>query len=136
LRFSLTKLAETDLTVTASDVSTDALALAKENAILNGVDASIGWIESDLFDKIPGTFDLIVCNPPYLTRRIWSICRRKVAFEPRLALFGGEDGLDIYRRIAEGFESHLNPGGTLLLEIGSTQSESGFRAVRANCNSI
>ena len=68
LAVSLAKLAETDLAVTASDVSADALALAKENAILNGVDASIGWIESDLFEKIPGTFDLIVCNPPYLTR--------------------------------------------------------------------
>jgi len=124
LAVSIAKLAEMDLAVFASDVSAEALALAKENAALNGVDASIQWLESDLFEKVPGTFDVIVTNPPYLTQDDMEHLQAEVAFEPRLALFGGEDGLDIYRRIAEGYQARLNPGGTLLLEIGSTQAES------------
>jgi release factor glutamine methyltransferase len=124
LAVSITKLAEADLAVTASDVSAEALALAKENAALNGVDASIGWVESDLFEKIPGMFDLIVCNPPYLTRSDMEHLQAEVSFEPRLALFGGTEGLDFYRRIATEYKAHLTPGGTLLLEIGSTQAES------------
>jgi release factor glutamine methyltransferase len=122
LAVSIAKLAETVIAVSASDVSADALALAKENASLNGVDASINWIESDLFEKVPGTFDLIVCNPPYLTSEDMDHLQQEVAFEPRLALFGGADGLDFYRRIAERYKAHLNPGKTLLLEIGSTQA--------------
>lgn len=124
LAVSIAKLAEMDLAVTASDVSAEALALAKENAALNGVDASIEWVESDLFEKITGVFDLIVCNPPYLTRSDMEQLQMEVTFEPRLALFGGDDGLDVYRRIAGEYKAHLNPGGTLLLEIGSTQAES------------
>ncbi|MEN6594789.1 MAG: peptide chain release factor N(5)-glutamine methyltransferase [Clostridiaceae bacterium] len=108
--------------VAASDVSPDALALAGENAALN--EAQIELITSDLFEQIPGTFDLIVCNPPYLTRSDMDHLQKEVTFEPRLALFGGEDGLDFYRRIAGEYRAHLNPGGTLLIEIGSTQAES------------
>ena len=123
LAVSIAKLAELDLAVTASDVSAEALALAKENAALNGVDASIQWLESDLFERIPGMFDAIVTNPPYLTQGDMDHLQREVAFEPRLALFGGEDGLSFYRRIAEQYKAHLTPGGTLLLEIGSAQAE-------------
>ena len=124
LAISIAKLAEMDLAVAASDVSADALALAKENAALNGVDASIQWFESDLFERIPGTFDVIVSNPPYLTQEDMDHLQTEVAFEPRLALFGGADGLNFYRRIAEQYRAHLAPGGTLLLEIGSAQAES------------
>ena len=124
LAVSIAKLAELDLAVTASDVSAEALALAKENAALNGVDASIQWFESDLFERIPGMFDVIVTNPPYLTQEDMDHLQREVSFEPRLALFGGEDGLNFYRRIAEQYKAHLTPGGTLLLEIGSAQAES------------
>lgn len=124
LAVSIAKLAETDLLVTASDVSAEALALAKENAALNAVDASIEWVESDLFEKITGAFDLIVCNPPYLTHSDMEQLQTEVTFEPRLALFGGDDGLDVYRRISGEYKAHLNPGGALLLEIGSTQAES------------
>ncbi len=124
LAVSIAKLSEMELAVTASDVSAEALALAKENAALNGVDASIQWFESDLFEKVPGTFDVIVTNPPYLTQDDMEHLQAEVAFEPRLALFGGKDGLNFYRRIAEQYKAHLNPGGTLLLEIGSAQAES------------
>lgn len=107
--------------VTASDLSAEALDLARENAQLNQVE--ISFIESDLFDRIAGRFDLIVSNPPYLSRADMDSLQKEVTFEPALALFGGEDGLDIYRRIAKAYQHHLNPGGVMLLEIGSTQAE-------------
>lgn len=112
---------QTNTAVTASDVSTDALALAKENAELNEV--LVTFIESDLFQQIKGKFDLIICNPPYLSQADMDQLQTEVTFEPKLALFGGEDGLDFYRRIAKDYRRYLNDGGTLLLEIGSTQAE-------------
>ena len=119
LAIALRKLTGAD--VTGTDISREALALAKENAALN--EADVTWIESDLFEHVPEAYDLIVCNPPYLSRDDMEHLQKEVAFEPELALFGGEDGLAFYRRIAAGYRMHLNPGGTLLLEIGSTQKE-------------
>ena len=112
----------TNAEVAASDVSADALALARENAELNKV--SIELIESDLFQNLPGRYDLIACNPPYLSQADMEHLQAEVAFEPKQALFGGEDGLDCYRRIAKTYREHLKDGGVLLLEIGSTQAES------------
>ena len=117
---SIAKLANAE--VTASDVSADALALARENAELNEV--SVTFLESDLFQQVKGKFDLITCNPPYLTRTDMEQLQTEVTFEPKLALFGGEDGLDVYKRIARDYRKYLNDGGTLLLEIGSTQADS------------
>jgi len=117
---SIAKL--TKIPATATDVSADALALARENAELN--EAEITFAESDLFDGINGKFDLITCNPPYLTGEDMRNLQQEIRFEPRLALFGGEDGLDFYRRIARMYRAFLNPGGALLLEIGSTQAKS------------
>ena len=111
----------TSVPVTATDVSADALDLARENAVLN--EAEIAFIESDLFEKVAGKFDLIVCNPPYLSSADMNALQKEVTFEPALALFGGADGLDFYRRIAKGYRAFLNPGGAMLLEIGSTQAE-------------
>ena len=113
---------QTSALVTASDISADALALAQENADLNEV--SVSLVESDLFSKVGGRFDLITCNPPYLSQADMDQLQKEVTFEPKLALFGGEDGLDFYRRIAKEYHEHLNGGGVLLLEIGSTQAES------------
>ena len=117
---SIAKLA--GIRMTCSDISRDALALAKENAELN--EASVSFAESDLFDRISERFDLIVCNPPYLTLDDMQSLQKEVTFEPKLALYGGGDGLDVYRKIAWGYENHLNEKGALLLEIGSTQAES------------
>ncbi len=117
---SIAKL--TGISVTAGDVSPDALALAMENAALN--EANVEWVESDLFERIPGTFDIIVCNPPYLSKDDMEHLQKEVTFEPKTALYGGADGLDVYRRIAGEYLAHLNPGGALLLEIGSAQGES------------
>lgn len=108
--------------VTGSDVSRGALDLARENAALN--ETEITWIESDLFNEIPDAYDLIVCNPPYLSRFDMEHLQKEVTFEPEIALYGGEDGLAFYGRIAAEYRAHLRPGGTLLLEIGSTQEKS------------
>lgn len=102
-----------------ADVSPEALALAKRNAKRNGVDGA--FFESDLFDRVPGAYDLIACNPPYLTGAELAGCQRELTFEPVLALYGGEDGLDFYRRLAAEWGKHVRPGGLLLLEIGHTQ---------------
>jgi protein-(glutamine-N5) methyltransferase, release factor-specific len=105
--------------VSFADVSSEAMALAKRNAQHNGVDGE--FYESDLLDSVPGVYDLIACNPPYLTAAEMENCQKELTFEPALALFGGEDGLDFYRRLAAAWADHVAPGGLLLLEIGHTQ---------------
>jgi len=116
---SIAKLA--NISVTASDVSEDALTLAKENAELNEVE--VAFLVSDLFQQIQGGYDLIVCNPPYLTLEDMQSLQQELTYEPKLALYGGSDGLDIYRKIAWDYKEHLNENGVMLLEIGSTQAE-------------
>ena len=111
-----------DITLVAADISKDALALTRENAALNGVDPQT--VQSDLFDGVDGKFDLIVSNPPYLTQAEMEQRDESLRFEPALALDGGTDGLDFYRRIAATYRNYLKEGGTLLLEIGMTQAES------------
>ncbi len=118
--------------VTAADVSADALAMTERNARRNGV--SVQTVQSDLFDSVEGAFDLIVCNPPYLTREEMDARDASLRFEPALALFGGEDGLDFYRRIASDYPRFLKPGGTLLIEIGMTQKDAvGAMFERCEC---
>lgn len=116
--------------VTCSDVSDEAISLARENMELNEVEVKL--IVSDLFDQLPFKYDLIVCNPPYLSREDMDSLQREVSFEPRLALDGGADGLDFYRRIAREYRDHLNENGMLLLEIGSTQAESAAALISAH----
>ena len=107
--------------VTASDISREALALAKENAERNEV--QVTFVESDMFGQVEGAFDLIACNPPYLTLEDMQQLQRELTFEPKLALYGGGDGLDYYRKIAWEYQAHLNVNGMILLEIGSTQGK-------------
>ena len=115
---SLAKLGK--IAVTATDISRDALALASENAELN--ETQISFKQSDLFTDVSGIFDLMTCNPPYLSQADMDALQKEVSFEPELALFGGKDGLDFYRNIARTYLKHLNKGGVLLLEIGNTQA--------------
>lgn len=110
------------LTVTAVDISADAVALTKENAERNGVTLDIR--QGDLFLPVAGAaFDLIVTNPPYLSDGDMRSLQTEVRHEPALALYGGRDGLGFYRRIAAEYPRYLNKGGMLLMEIGSTQAE-------------
>ena len=117
--------------MTAVDISGDALELAKENAELNQAD--VLFIQSDLFSRIRGRFDLIVSNPPYIpTAEIKKLQREVKDFEPRLALDGGADGLEIYRKIASEAPKYLTRGGMLLMEVGEGQAAEIVKMFRGN----
>lgn len=121
--------------MTAIDVSEKALELARENAELNG--AEINFIQSDLFTRIRERFDLIVSNPPYISSAEIETLQREVKdFEPRLALDGGADGLEIYRKIAADVSKHLTRGGTLLMEVGAGQAEEVVKLFKGNSYSM
>ncbi|MBO5776479.1 MAG: peptide chain release factor N(5)-glutamine methyltransferase [Clostridia bacterium] len=111
----------TDAQVTATDISVDALEVAKRNANKHGV--SIEFIESDLFDNIEGKYDVIVVNPPYIpSEDVLNLDSEVKDYEPHLALDGGVDGLDIYRKIKANYMNYLNEGGALIMEIGVNQA--------------
>ncbi len=113
--------AKKGISVTAADVSDAAIMLAKENAELNGV--NINFVVSDLFTKVRGRFDIIVCNPPYIKSGDIPLLQREVReYEPKVALDGGKDGLDFYRRIAKEVKSYLAKGGMLIMECGEGQA--------------
>ena len=115
-----------DARLTLADVSRDALEVARRNAHQLGVDAELR--HGDLFEAVGrAKFDVIVSNPPYIPHAELAGLQREVQREPMLALDGGADGLDLYRRIAAGIGAHLNPGGSLYLEVGIGEAE----AVRA-----
>ena len=121
--------------MTAIDVSEKALELARENAELN--EAEINFIQSDLFTRIRERFDLIVSNPPYISSAEIETLQREVKdFEPRLALDGGADGLEIYRKIAADVSKHLTRGGTLLMEVGAGQAEEVVKLFKGNSYSM
>lgn len=111
----------TEMAVTASDISMACVMAAEENARRNGV--KISARQGDLFEAIQQRFDLIVCNPPYLSDADMRDMQAELRFEPALALHGGADGLSFYRRIADAYRRYLNPGGALLLEIGARQAD-------------
>ncbi len=104
--------------VTAVDISPEALSLAQENARLSKLQEKVTFIQSNLFEEVSGSFDLIVSNPPYIPTADMATLSPEVRQEPHLALDGGEDGLDIVRQIVQLAGDYLNPYGTLALEIG------------------
>ena len=108
--------------VDCADISPACLRVAARNAKDNGVE--VGLIESDLLENINGKYALIACNPPYIPSGEIAFLQREVRkFEPQLALDGGADGLDYYRRLARDVAEHLQPGGHLLLEVGHDQAK-------------
>lgn len=116
-----------DAKVTLADVSLDALAVAKENTALNKLTGRVRCVQADaLKPAFPflGKFDLIVSNPPYITgQEMLELPVSVKDFEPHLALYGGEDGLDFYRAIAQNFAPALKPGGYLCFEFGMGQGD-------------
>jgi release factor glutamine methyltransferase len=108
-------------TVTAVDVSTDALAVARENAARLG--AKVTFIESDWYSAVDGRFDLIVGNPPYVAEGDAHLSEGDLRFEPMTALACGADGLSAIRCIVAEAPRHLVPGGWLFLEHGYDQAE-------------
>lgn len=101
--------------VTATDLSPDALALARENAALNGLEVT--WMQADLLAGVTGPFDLIVSNPPYLPDGDRTHADPEVQRDPDLALYSGPDGLTLARRLAAQAPPVLAGGGTLWLEL-------------------
>ncbi len=113
---------KTGADVLATDISGAALDVAKANALNEGAD--IKFAVGDLWSAAEGVYDVIITNPPYIpTADIGSLDEKVKNFEPSLALDGGRDGLDFYRRIAEGLNAHLAEDGVLLMEFGINQAE-------------
>jgi len=105
--------------IVAADLSADALAVAQRNIAEYGLDERIEPVQSDLLDALDGRlFDLILCNPPYVTTESMEQLPPEYLHEPALALAAGEDGLDIVRRLIRDAADHLHPGGVLAVEVG------------------
>ena len=118
-----------DLKITASDISEEALEIARRNADAHGAD--IDFVRSNWFEAIgPEPFDLIASNPPYVAEGDPHLKQGDLRFEPRLALLGGGDGLACLRAIAAQARYHLRTGGRLLLEHGCDQGERCVALVR------
>ena len=129
-----------DARVTLADVSKEALAVAKSNIQRNHLSGRVSCIQADALKKpspFLGKFDLIVSNPPYITDQEMKELPRSVSdYEPHLALFGGEDGLDFYRAIAQNYAQALKPGGYLCFEFGMGQGDGVCRILEENMYTI
>ena len=125
-----------DAKVTLADLSQEALAVAKENVALNKLSGRVRCITADaLKPAFPflGKFDMIVSNPPYITGADMKTLPDSVKnYEPHMALYGGEDGLDFYRSIAKNFAPALKPGGYLAFEFGEGQGDDVCRILTEN----
>lgn len=114
---------------TGVDISKEALQVAALNAELLGIKAD--FLKSDLYEKVTGKFDLLVSNPPYIERKVIPTLMEEVReYDPYIALDGGEDGLDFYRRIIGGAQDYLKRGGQILMEIGSRQAQAVSELLR------
>ncbi len=117
-------------TVDAIDASSDALAVAQRNVADYRLGKRINLLQSDLFDSAPNKrYDVILCNPPYVTDAAMAELPREYQHEPRLALAGGPDGLNIVRRVLRGSRGYLKRGGLLFVEVGDGRPavEAAFR---------
>ena len=125
-----------DARVTLADISKDALTVAKKNIARNKMTGRVSCIQANALNPAPaflGKFDMIVSNPPYITGSDMTELDDSVKlYEPHLALFGGEDGLDFYRSIAVNFSAALKPGGFLALEFGDDQGDDVCRILEDN----
>lgn len=117
--------------ITATDISEDALEIAELNAKNNGVDKQIAFLYSDLFKNLPQEkYDIIVSNPPYIERKVIKTLDSEVQKEPIIALDGGNDGLDFYRKIICNAYEFLKYQGYLCLEIGYNQEETVTKLIQ------
>ena len=108
--------------VDAIDISPEALEVARRNIADYGLEDRLHAIESDLFAKAKGRrYDLIICNPPYVTAAAMEALPAEYRHEPALALAAGRDGLDVVRRILDQARKHLNPRGVIAIEVGHNQ---------------
>lgn len=108
---------------TGVDISQEALDIAMENGQALDVDDRLTWLKSDLFAAVPPfSYDWLVSNPPYLTRADMAHLQPEVTYDPKGALYGGPDGLDIYRRLAAESPAYVKAGGHCAVEIGAGQA--------------
>lgn len=125
-----------DARVTLADISADALRVAKKNITLNHLGGRVSCVTLNALEPAPsflGKFDLIVSNPPYITSAEMEALPASVRdFEPHLALYGGEDGLDFYRSIIANFTQALYPNGYLALEFGMGQGNDICNLLESN----
>ena len=125
-----------DAKVTLADVSREALAVAKKNVTATKLSARVSCVQANaLEDPAPflGKFDMIISNPPYITAREMQELPASVKdYEPHLALYGGEDGLDFYRSIADKYRAALKPGGYLCFEFGMGQGDAVCEILEQN----
>lgn len=121
--------------ITLSDISKDALEVAKENCINHKVEDRVNIVQSDLFESIDvnSKFDIIVSNPPYIKTDVIKTLDKEVQNEPMLALDGGVDGLDVYKRIINEAYNFLNDDGYLCLEIGYDQKDEVIELIEQTC---
>lgn len=121
------------LSVTLSDLSPAALELAQENAKRNGL--QVECLQGDLLTPFEGQkADWVVCNPPYISEKEWETLHPSVKnFEPKMALCGGEDGLELFRRCSQELPYFLNRGAKVFFEIGAGQGEAVQKLFQAEC---
>lgn len=128
---SIAKNVDSNTQVYASDISDKALEIAEYNSKKNN--ANVKFILSNLFENINDIdFDIIVSNPPYITKEEMQQLEMQVKKEPEIALYGGIDGLDFYKRITKEAVEHLKIGGYLLFEIGYKQKEAVMEILEKN----
>ena len=129
----LAALTYPDVTVVGADLSSDALAVARINVERHALTERITLLQSDGLSKVPGLFDLIVCNPPYVCAASMQALPAEFLAEPALALAGGEDGMDFIRQLFRDAPSRMNVQGVLVLEIGNERVhfENAFPSLEA-----
>ena len=125
-----------DARVTLADISADALAVAKKNVTAQKLSARVSCVQANALE-VPaaflGKFDMIISNPPYITgQEMLELPDSVKDFEPHLALYGGDDGLDFYRAIAKNYANALKPGGYLCFEFGMGQGDAVCRILEMN----
>ena len=129
----LAAMAYPEIDVDASDVSADALAIARINVERHGLVDRIAIVESDLFEKLPGRYDLILCNPPYVNDASMAALPAEYRAEPALALAGGADGMDLIRRIVAEAAAHMTEEAVLVLEVGHERGHFEHAFPRLEC---
>ena len=126
-------MAYPEIEVDAADISAAALELARVNVARHGLGARIRVVESDLFAALPASYDLILCNPPYVTAKSMAALPPEYRAEPALALAGGADGMDLIRRIVAEAPRHLSAEGVLVLEVGHERAGFEIAFPRLEC---
>ena len=122
-------MAYPEIVVDAADVSQDALAVARINVDKHRLAQRITLMQSDLLATVGAPYDLILCNPPYVNSHSMALLPEEYRHEPSLALAGGDDGMDLVRRIVRDAPAHMTPDAVLVLEIGHERAhfEHAFR---------